>query len=151
MAMDSFERFGLMLSTASKSLYRLKSRCMSKYGLSSTHTVCLRKLYENPKGLTKSEIADSCDIDKAQITRIMGELLEKNYVIDDSSKKTYNRKFFLTELGRKITDEINGTVEDVVRYVNEDIPKEDVEHFYTVFGTINKKLKDSEEYFKEGF
>ena len=151
MAVDSFERFGLMLSNASKSLYRLKSRCMAKYGLSSTHTVCLRKLYENSEGLTKSEIADSCDIDKAQITRIMGELIEKNYVVDDSSKKTYNRKFFLTELGRKITDEINGTVEDVVRYVNENIPKEDVEHFYTVFGTINEKLKDSEEYFKEGF
>ena len=101
--------------------------------------------------MTKSEIADSCDVDKAQITRIMSELIAKNYVIDDLSKKTYNRKFFLTELGRKITDEINGTVADVVKYVNEDIPREDVEHFYTVFGAINKKLKDSEEYFKEGF
>ena len=148
---DSFERFAQMLSNATKSLYRLKSRCMSKYGLSSTHTACLRKLYENANGLTKSEIADSCEIDKAQITRIMGELIAKNYVVDDASKKTYNRKFFLTDEGRKITEEINGTVDNVVRFVNDGILKEDVEHFYTVFGAINKKLKDSEEYFKEGF
>ncbi len=148
---DSFERFAQMISSATKSLYRLKSRCMSKYGLSSTHTVCLRKLYENSGGLTKSEIAESCEIDKAQITRIIGELIAKNYVEDDLSEKTYNRKFFLTESGRKITEEVNKTVDDIVKYVNGSIPKEDVERFYAVFGEINKKLRDSEEYFKKGF
>ena len=40
---------------------------------------------------------------------------------------------------------------DVVDYVNKDIPREDVERFYSVFEAINKKLKDSEEYFKKGF
>ena len=148
---DSFERFGQMLSNASKSLYRLKSRYMSKYGLSSTHTVCLRKLYENPQGLTKSEIADTCEIDKAQITRIIGELIDKNYVESDSSKKTYNRKFVLTEIGKNITDEINDAVASIVEFVDLDIPREDIEHFYAVFEKINKKLRDSEENFKKGF
>ncbi|MBR2387878.1 MAG: hypothetical protein IKB02_03820 [Clostridia bacterium] len=147
---DSFERFAQMLSNATKSLYRLKSRYMSNYGLSSTHTVCLRKLYESRDGLTKSEISDTCGIDKAQTTRIMGELIAKNYVEDDSSKKTYNRKFFLTEAGRKMTEEINQTVEGVVEYVNLDIPREEIEQFYTVFEAINKRLKDSEEFFKKG-
>ena len=147
---DSFESFAQMLSNATKSLYRLKSRYMSQYGLSSTHTAFLRKLYDNEGGLTKSEISDGCGIDKAQTTRIMGELIAKNYVVDDSSKKTYNRKFFLTDTGKKITEEINGTVANVVRYVNFDIPREDIERFYTVFEAINQKLKESEEYFKKG-
>lgn len=147
---DSFERFAQMLSNATKSLYRLKSRYMSKYGLSSTHTACLRKLYENEDGLTKSEIADDCEIDKAQITRIIGELIAKNYVEDDSSKKTYNRKFFLTLEGKRITEEINKTVDGVVEFVNSDIERDDIEHFYSVFEAINQKLKDSEEYFKKG-
>ncbi len=150
MVVDSFERFAQMLSNATKSLYRLKSRYMSKYGLSSTHTAFLRKLYENGDGLTKSEISDGCGIDKAQTTRIMGELIAKNYVVDDSSEKTYNRKFFLTDAGRKITEEINQMVDDVVKYVNLDIPREDIERFYSVFEAINKKLKESEEYFKKG-
>ena len=147
---DSFERFAQMLSNATKSLYRLKSRYMSNYGLSSTHTICLRKLYESRDGLTKSEISDTCGIDKAQTTRIMGELIAKNYVEDDSSKKTYNRKFFLTDAGRKMTEEINQTVEGVVEYVNLGIPREEIEQFYTVFEAINKRLKDSEEFFKKG-
>ncbi len=148
---DSFERFGQMLSNASKSLYRLKSRYMSKYGLSSTHTVCLRKLYENPQGLTKSEIADFCEIDKAQITRIIGELKDKDYVGSDSSKKMYNRKFVLTDLGKNITEEINDAVAEIVEYVDLDISKEDIEHFYSVFEKINKRLRDSEENLKKGF
>ena len=143
---DNFEHFAQMLSTASKSIFRLKSKCMSKYGLSSTHTLCLRSLYENSEGLTKSEIADNCQIDKAQITRIMGELVEKDYVSSDS-RKTYNCKFFLTESGMQITEEINETVDAIVKYVNSEIPKEDIEHFYSVFEAINKKLKSSEEYF----
>ena len=143
---DNFERFAQMLSTASKSIFRLKSKCMSKYGLSSTHTLCLRSLYENSEGLTKSEIADNCQIDKAQITRIMGELVEKEYVSSECTK-TYNCKFFLTESGVKITEEINETVDAIVKYVNSEIPKEDIEHFYSVFEAINKKLKSSEEYF----
>ena len=147
---DNFERFAQMLSTASKSIFRLKSRCMSKYGLSSTHTLCLRSLYEN-SGMTKSEIAEFCDIDKAQITRIMSELVDKGYVVADKSMRAYNRKFLLTQEGLRITEEINGTVETVVKYVNQDIPREDIEHFYAVFEAINEKLKSSEEYFKKGF
>ena len=148
---DNFERFAQMLSTASKSIFRLKSRCMSKYGLSSTHTLCLRSLYENSEGMTKSEIAEFCDIDKAQITRIMSELVDKGYVVADKSMRAYNRKFLLTQEGLRITEEINGTVETVVKYVNQDIPKEDIEHFYSIFEAINEKLRSSEEYFKEGF
>ena len=148
---DSFERFAQMLSSASKSIFRLKSKCMSKYGLSSTHTLCLRALYENAEGLTKSEISEFCEIDKAQTTRIMSELVDNKYVVSDTTGKAYNRKFVLTEHGVKITEEINETVEAVVRYVNADIPKEDIEHFYSVFEIINKKLKSSEDYFKKGF
>ena len=148
---DSFERFAQMLSTASKSIFRLKSKCMSKYGLSSTHTLCLRSLYENPEGLTKKEISDICTIDKAQTTRIMSELAAKDYVKSDAPGRTYNCKFYLTQNGTKITEEINETVEAVVKYVNSEIPKEDIEHFYSVFEAINQKLKSSEEYFKKGF
>ena len=144
---DNFERFAQMLSNASKSIFRLKSKCMSKYGLSSTHTLCLRSLYENSEGMTKSEIAEICYLDKAQITRIMSELVENEYVTADTSRRAYNRKFLLTEKGYRITEEINQTVQAVVKYVNEDIPKEDIEHFYAVFEAINKKLKSSEEYF----
>ncbi len=124
---------------------------MSKYGLTSTHTSCLRQLYGNPDGLTKSEIAENCEIDKAQITRVVNELITKGYAATDDSGRAYNRKFFLTEKGRAISEEINGIVLRVVDYVSGDIPKAEIESFYAIFERINNKLKDSEEYFKKGF
>ena len=148
---ENFERFGQKLSEASKSLHRLKTKYMSKYGLTSTHTSCLRQLYINRDGLTKSEIADNCEIDKAQITRIVSELIAKGYASSDDSSKAYNRKFFLTERGIEITEEINGIVIRIVDFVSGDIPNDDIERFYAIFERINNKLKDSEEYFKKGF
>jgi DNA-binding MarR family transcriptional regulator len=140
-----------MISNASKTINRLKGKYMSRYGLSGTHTICLRQLFENEAGLTKSEIADCCDIDKAQITRVVNELITKGYAVSDESKRAYNRKFFLTEKGRAIAEEINGIVLRVVEFVSGDIPTAEIESFYAIFERINNKLKDSEEYFKKGF
>ena len=146
---DRYELFHQMISNSSKTINRMKSRYMSRYGLSGTHTICLRQLFDNQSGLTKSEIADCCDIDKAQITRIIGELMEKGYVGADASKKAYNRKFFLTENGKKITNEINEVVVAINRYVSTDIPIEDIKRFYATFEIINEKLKDYEEDFEK--
>ena len=144
---DRYERFSQMLVGASKSIYRIKHKRMLKYGLMSTHTTCLRLLYENPSGLTKKEISDNCDMDKAQITRIVKDLLDKGYVKAEGTEKAYNRKFFLSESGHEITEEINAIVLEVNEYVSGEIPQADLEEFYRVFETINNNLRNAEEIF----
>ncbi len=144
---DRYDRFNQMIVGANKSIYRIKHKRMLKYGLMSTHTTCLRLLYDNPAGLTKKEIADNCDIDKAQITRIVKDLLDKGYVSAEGTEKAYNRKFFLSETGRKITEEINAIVLAVNEYVSGEIPVSDLEHFYSVFEKINNNLRQAEEKF----
>ena len=144
---DRFEQFNQMLASAAKSLQRIKQKHMEKYGLTSTHTICLRLLFENPDGLTKKEISDNCDVDKAQITRIIKDLLSKGYVIEDEADKAYNHKFFLTEEGMRITDEINSLVLKVNDYVSGSIPKTDIDSFYDTFDTINKNLHNAEKIF----
>ena len=144
---DRFEQFNQMLTGAVKSLQRLKLKHMEKYGLTSTHTLCLRLLFENPDGLTKKEISDNCDIDKAQITRIFKDLVNNEYVRADEAERTYNHKFFLTEKGKKITDEINSLVLAVNNYVSGSIPEADIDRFYDIFDTINKNLRNAEKIF----
>ncbi len=141
---DRFERFSHNVIGAIKSLQALKVKHMEKYGLSGTHTICLRLLCDNEEGLTKGEISSRCEIDKAQITRIVNELLSKGYVHADNSQRAYNRKFFLTEKGRRMTDEINAKVKQINTYVSEDISDEDIERFYDVFERINEKLRMAE-------
>ncbi len=144
---DRFELFNQMIMSASKTIQRIKVKHMEKYGLASTHTICLRLLYEHPEGLTKKEISDDCDMDKAQVTRIVNELIKNNYVRDDCSERAYNRKFFLTEEGHKITDEINSIVLKVNRFVSGEISGEEISQFYKTFETINHKLREAEEIF----
>ena len=102
MEKDRFELFNQKIVSAQKSIQRIKGKHMEKYGLASTHTICLRLLYDNPCGLTKKEISDNCDMDKSQISRIVSELTGKGYAISDNTGKTYNHRFFLTDEGRRI-------------------------------------------------
>ena len=144
---DRYERFSQMIMGATKSIYRIKHKRMVKYDLTSTHTACLRLLYDNPSGLTKKEIADNCDMDKAQITRIVKDLVEKEYVKADGTEKAYNRKFFLSQMGREITEDINEIVLAVNEYVSGDIPISELEQFYKTFETINTNLRKAEDIF----
>ena len=147
MEKDRFELFNQKIVSAQKSIQRIKGKHMEKYGLASTHTICLRLLYDNPCGLTKKEISDNCDMDKSQISRIVSELTGKGYAISDNTGKTYNHRFFLTDEGRRITEEINFIVLKVNSFVSDSISEEDIEKFYSVFETINQGLRSAEDKF----
>ncbi|MGM9682884.1 MAG: MarR family winged helix-turn-helix transcriptional regulator [Eubacteriales bacterium] len=142
---DRFEIFSRMTSSALRSIQRIKNKYMEKYGLTGTHTICLRRLFEYPDGLTQRELAIACDIDKAQISRIVAELTQKGYALSVGDERTYNRRFVLSDAGRDVTAEINRTVLEKNRYVSGDIPQEDIERFYSTFEIICENLKKVEE------
>ena len=139
-----FETFSSMLSAATKSLERLKSKGMEEFGLSGTHTLCLRQLYDSPDGLTRTELATRLAVDRAQITRVIGELLEKGFV-EERGGSGYRKKCSLTEKGRSATSEINSIVERINRFVSGDIPQERLLSFYETLGEICENLKKAEE------
>ena len=70
-----------MISCSSKSIQKLKGTGMLPFGLTGAHTMCLRHLYNNPEGLTRTKIVRLCDIDKAQVSRVINELCARGYVI----------------------------------------------------------------------
>jgi DNA-binding MarR family transcriptional regulator len=84
-------------------------------------------------------------LDKAQVSRIINELAEKGYATEGPGKSNYKRRVVLTDEGKQIAEQINGTVLDINRYVSEKIPSEDIEVFYRVFSSICEKLKQAEE------
>lgn len=140
-----FEVFSAMLGTAIKSLERLKSKGMEGFGLSGTHTLCLRQLFECPEGLTRTELAARLSVDRAQITRVVGELLDKGFVTENGTGSSYRKKCMLTEKGRESTAEINAIVERINRFVSGDIPPERLKSFYRTLDEICENLKKAEE------
>ncbi len=142
---DRFEDFSTLIGSAMKSLQRIKNHGMEPYGLGSTHTLCLKRLNASPDGLTRKELSIECEIDKAQISRLIGELSEKGYVRDKSETAGYRNKIVLTESGKRIADEIEQKVVKVLRYVSGDIPPEHIAVMYQTLGTICENLKRAEE------
>ena len=143
---DRLEEFSILISSAIKSLQKLKNKGMDPFGLGSTHTMCMRKLYRSPGGVTRAELARQCDMDKAQISRIIADLAEQNYInVPGGDKKNYRQKIKLTEEGVRVTEEINRIVLRVNQFVSKDLSEEQLKTFYDTFTRICDGLRSAED------
>lgn len=145
MEQDRLDRFMNMTGSAARSITKIKHKKMSKYGLGSTHTTCLRRLYLAENGLTRTQLASQCDLDKAQITRIIADLSKKGCIVEESKGSGYRKRIFLTEDGKSITRDIFKVTLELNEYVSGNILQEDIDHFYAVFEKICSGLKQVEE------
>jgi MarR family transcriptional regulator for hemolysin len=146
MEQDRFDNFYYHASCALKSIQKLKTKAMIPIGLASAHTMCLRHLYAAPDGLTRTKLVHLCDIDKAQVSRIINDLCARGYVIETEDESiNYKKRLKLTPMGREIAEEINALVLRINSYVSRDFTDEEIDVFYRVFDVICERLKESEE------
>ncbi len=144
---DRLNAFMTLVIGSSRSVTRLKGSYMAQYGLGSTHTMCIRTLYEKKDGLTRTQLAEACELDKAQVSRIINELTEKGFVYEGKATSSYKKKIALTEQGIKVAEGINKTVLEINNFVSKDFSKEEIQTFYRVFETICENLKYTEQHF----
>ena len=142
---DRFVNFSNLLYSAGKSLHRIKTRGMESYGLGSTHPFCLRALYAHPEGMTRTQLATVCSVDKAQISRLVSELAEMGYVTESSKGAGYRKKVVLTDEGRRIAEDMDAKVKRVLAYVSGEIPLAEIEQMYKTLNRICENLKKAEE------
>ena len=143
---DRFNRFCSLLCGATKSIQKLKSKYMTHYGLTSAHTMCIRYLDASIDGLTRMELAEMCDIDKAQISRTVNELCAKGYLTEtESESNNYRKRLKLTPMGKDTADEINKAIKEIHAFVSKDLDEEQLMTFYTTFDLICTRLKQAEE------
>lgn len=150
MEQDRFDKFYYHATCALKSIQKLKNKAMIPFGLASAHTMCLRHLYAAPQGLTRTRLVYLCDIDKAQVSRIINELCARGYVIETEDESiNYKKSLMLTPMGREVAEQINRLVIKINSYVSKDFSKEDIECFYKIFDVICEKLKECEDIIDE--
>ena len=143
---DRFNKFCSLLGGATKSINKLKSKYMMHYGLTSAHTMCIRYLDVSPEGLNRMELAEMCDIDKAQISRTVNELCAKGYLTESENEtNNYRKRLKLTPMGKDTADEINKAVNEIHAFVSDDLSAEQLETFYSTFDVICARLKKAEE------
>ena len=142
-----FELFDGLIASAGKALQRMKSDKMKKYGLGSTHTTCLCKLGKAGKvGLSQKELTEQESIDRAQVSRVLRDLEEKEMVSREGGA-AYKKRYYLTARGREVADEINAISLEINRYVSKEIPEAEIQVFYRVMRQIDQNLKKAEQKF----
>ena len=146
MEQDRFDNFYYHATCALKSIQKLKNKAMIPISLARTHTMCLRHLYSAPDGLTRTKLVHLCDIDKAQVSRIINDLCARGYVIETEDESiNYKKRLKLTPMGNDIAEQINELVLKVNAYVSKDFTTEEIDVFYRVFDVICERLKESED------
>ena len=140
---ERFREFSGLISRAEKALQRAKAENVRGYGLRGVHVSCLLALHERPEGLTATELASVCGVDRAQISRVTAELRGLDLVCEASPgpRRRYRGALELTEEGRAAAAEMAGIVDEKLQRVSGDIPPEELTVFYRVFGAIVERLE----------
>ena len=140
---ERFREFSGLVSRAEKALQRVKTENVKDYGLRGVHVSCLLALHERPEGLTATELASVCGVDRAQISRVTAELRGLDLVCEASPgpRRRYRGALELTEEGRAAAAAMAGIVDEKLQRVSGDIPPEELTVFYRVFGAIVERLE----------
>jgi DNA-binding MarR family transcriptional regulator len=141
-------QFTGLLNSAMKSIQSMKMEKMAAFNLSAAHTNCLCRLAESEDGLSQRELAELEAMDKAQVSRVMRELEEKDYV--QSTGGSYKRRYTLTESGAEMARQVENIILSLNNFVSRDIPLAELDTFYSVLNEIVKNLAVAETLVSEG-
>ena len=145
--MVHFERFvvfTLLHEEIGKSLQRIKSEYMCRFGLRSTDALILAILYAHPDGLTAAALAKECGVDRAMISRALPALIASGVVCyaQVSRGRGYRTPILLTDKGKRIITEMNEASVRIVGAASAGVSEEDLTTFYSVLHTINQNLAE---------
>ncbi len=143
MSRERFTSFVLLIERISKNIKRIADTEMAPYGLRSSHVMCIMQLAKSDGGLSSTALAEICGVDKAFISRITRELVEKNYIKqEDNPAGTYKTKFVLTEAGEGINKIMIQIVKDRIDHVDSFVSTKKLEIFYDVLSGLDKGVSD---------
>lgn len=139
---ERFSSFILAIDRISKNIKRIKDNAMEKYSLRSGHVMCLFSLVKSKSGLSSTELAEACGVDKAFISRITTELEGRGYIQRDLNSRgsTYKCKFILTKAGLEINRYIDEKISEIMAEVSGTIPEHKLKTFYEVLGIIDDNI-----------
>ena len=136
MDISRFEQFSALMTSAAKSVSKLKAAQMDAFSLSGAHTNCLCRLHE-AGSLTQGELTRLEQMDRSQVSRVLRDLAQKGYVVSDT-QAGYKRRYTLTPAGEQTAARVEAIILDINR---DAIPDADIEVFYKTLTTITQNLQ----------
>ena len=143
MTFNSFEIFSTTIAQISKSIQKIKSREMSKFGLRGAHVMCLFFLKQSDRGLTAAELSELSGLDKGAVSRTLMELEEKELIAAPGpyNKRRYRLRLTLTEQGRRLTEKISEIIDNAVDMAGRGLSETEKTIMYKALSCISENLK----------
>ena len=140
--LDRFSRFSYAITEISRHWHRLTTDEMAKYGLKGTHSIYLLTLIQYPDGLTAPQLCETCDRDKADVSRMMAIMEEKGLVCKEcNGNSKYRGIFRLTESGIAAAEYVRHRANLAVALAGKDLTAENREIFYESMESILANLR----------
>lgn len=141
MLIDRYAQFRICVENLSKNLHDFENSKMSSLGMRGIHALSLFQLGHHPDGMTATELAAACGVDKALISRVTAELLEAGYVAHkDPEKSRYRSKLILTASGRSCLRRVTRWICQSIRELQDEITAEELQTFFRVMLVLNDYL-----------
>ena len=141
--MDRFQVFTTSFLKINRFVSKIKTIEMQEYGLKGTTIMCLY-FASKLDNLTSSDLVKLCQEDKAQVSRALQELEEKELLTYqyDNTKKKYNAFIILTSKGKEIGKAIERKANHVFEVCGSVLTKEERANFYDSLEKITSVLTD---------
>lgn len=133
---------GKVVAGVIKKLRKKQDELLLPYGLSNFHAVYIANLYRY-KEMTMADLTELAGVDKANTTRVIKDLLDKNIV----EKQGGERKFVLklTQNGKKIAKKFNDKIEKFMNMVFSDFADSEKNELCRLLNKLFNGLKGAVE------
>ncbi len=138
---DRFERFSIAIAEISRYWHKITTDELEKYGLKGPHSIYLTTMYQYPDGITASRLAELCDRDKSDVSRMMTIMEQKGLVIREGDNN-YRALLQLSEAGREAAEYIRGRAATAVSIAGRDLSDETRAVFYDALESIAQNLRN---------
>lgn len=140
--LDRFEKFSLAIAEINRCWHKIAAGELSKYDLKSSHVTYLLTLARYPEGLTAPKLAELCDRDKADVSRMLSILEARGLVTKDGiGGNRYRGCLRLTPEGQTVAEALSRRAELAVEQAGEGLTERERIIFYTALDTITKNLR----------
>ena len=137
-----FERFTYAISEINRYWHKIAADEMSKYGLKGPFAMYLTVLYRHPDGVTSVQLGELCDKNKADVSRAVATLEEKNLIVREANNNSlYRAKIRLTKEGKHAAEQVQGAAARAVEMGGDGLTDERREVFYSGLERIAANLK----------
>ena len=136
-----YQQFSYIVSVINRQIQKIERDEMEKYGYKGAFAQYLMAMRRNPDGVTSAQLSEMCDMDKAAVSRVITEMIEKGLVVRKSAnEKLYRAKLSLTQKGTEIADYIANQGAAAVVAVNNAFSQEELKAFYSNLDYIAERL-----------